>query len=97
MTTLATPPSTARLNFRLRPDLKQLIERAAAIMGHSVTEYAVSRLVEAARQDVRAHEETVLSDRDRDLFLALLASDAEPNEAMRRAAGRYKERRVSDG
>jgi hypothetical protein len=31
-----------------------------------------------------------LSDRDRDRFLALLASDEDPNEALRQAAGRFK-------
>lgn len=94
MARTAASSARARLNFRLRPDLKLLIERAASMKGQSLTEYAVSRLVETARRDVRDHEVTVLSDRDRELFLALLASDDEPNEAMRRAAARYKERRV---
>ena len=97
MTTTATSQGRSRLNFRLSADQKLLIQRAASLKGQTVTEYVVSRLAEAARQDVREHEVTVLSDRDRDLFLAMLVSDAEPNEAMRRAANRYKERRASDG
>ena len=32
-----------------------------------------------------------LSNRDRDLFLSLLDSDAQPNEALRLAAEKYKE------
>lgn len=36
-------------------------------------------------------EVTELTNRDRDIFLAMLdAADAEPTEAMRRAAERYK-------
>ena len=33
----------------------------------------------------------VLSNRDRDIFLAMLDADEEPNEAMKAAAERYKE------
>lgn len=34
--------------------------------------------------------ETRLSDRDRDIFLALLNSDEEPNEALKQAVEEYK-------
>jgi hypothetical protein len=44
--------------------------------------------------EVRFLEETptVLSDRDRDAFLALLDNPPPPNEALRRAAEKYKKR-----
>lgn len=35
-------------------------------------------------------ENRPLSDRDRDIFLALLDSDQEPNEALRKAAKDYQ-------
>jgi len=95
MTRIDASHARVRLDFRLSADLKLLIERAASLMGQTVTEYAVSRLAQTARQDVQEHEVRVLSDRDREAFLAMLASDAEPNEAMRRAARRYKGRRAS--
>jgi uncharacterized protein (DUF1778 family) len=81
----------ARLSFRVDPAIKSLIERAARYSGETVTSYAISALVRDARQVVQAHELTVLSDRDRDRFLALLDNPPEPNEALRRAAGRYHE------
>ncbi len=37
----------------------------------------------------------ILSDTDRDLFLAMLESDAKPNEAMKLAAAEYKSLRES--
>ncbi|MFB3891697.1 MAG: DUF1778 domain-containing protein [Phycisphaerae bacterium] len=38
----------------------------------------------------RAEETIVLSDRNRDIFLAMLKSDREPNEALKQAVARYK-------
>ena len=84
----------ARLNFRLPSELKQTIEEAAAQLGQSVTDFAVSTLVENARQVLTQHQITELSNRDRDLFLALLDdADSGPNETLRAAAQRYKKRR----
>lgn len=82
----------ARLNFRLNQQLKELIDRAACLSGQSVSDFAVSVLAENARRVIHEHSTTVLSDRDRDLFLAMLDEDAEPNEALRKAARKYKER-----
>jgi len=82
----------ARLDFRLNRQLKDLIERAALLTGQNVSDFAVSVLTERARQVVQEHETTVLSDRDRDLFLAMLDKDAEPNEALKKAAKRFKQR-----
>lgn len=83
----------ARLNFRLPAELKATIEEAAAHLGQSVSDFAVSTLVQTARQVIREHNVTSLSQRDRDRFLALLdEADAQPNEALKAAAKRYKDR-----
>ena len=84
------PKNDARLNFRLNSRQKDLIERAACITGQSVSDFATSTLVERARRIVEHH--TVLSNRDRDIFLAMLDADPEPNAALKRAVKRYKER-----
>jgi len=84
--------NNARLGFRLNRRLKDLIEQAACIRGQSVSEFATSTLVESARRIVQKHTTTVLSNRDRDIFLALLDADASPNEALRRAAKEFKKR-----
>jgi uncharacterized protein (DUF1778 family) len=75
-----------RMDFRLSPDHKALIEKAAAYSGESLTGFAIGRLVEEARRVVREHEALVLSARDRDRFLALLEAPPAPTEALRRAA-----------
>jgi len=81
---------TTRLEVRIAPELKATIERAAAALGLTLTDYSISRLVENARADLKQCESVVLSDRDRDLFLTLLSSDEQPNEAMKRAAGKVQ-------
>ena len=81
----------ARLNFRLPEELKTTIEKAAAQLGQSVSDFAVSTLVRTAREVIREHDVTELSDRDRDVFVSILDDpDARPNEALESAAERYK-------
>ena len=86
--------TTARLNFRLAPPLKKVIEEAAAVTGQTVSDFAVSTLVQAARKVVDQRNVTELTNRDRDRFLALLEDTSrKPNKALRNAAERYKKLR----
>ncbi len=82
----------ARLDFRLNSQAKELIERAAALSGLSVSDFATSTLVEKARQVIDTETTRNLTERDARLFLALL-DDGRPNAALKRAARRYKTRR----
>lgn len=85
-------PDKARLDFRLLPDQKKIITQAAAQLGQTVTDFAVSTLVQAAREVLRENGATHLSQRDHDTFLALLDDRAaEPNKALIEAAERYKD------
>jgi uncharacterized protein (DUF1778 family) len=88
---MSTGKNDARLNFRLSEELKATIERAAAQLGQSVSDFAVSTLIREAREVSLKHDVTELSERDRDVFVSILAdADATPNEALRKAAERYK-------
>jgi uncharacterized protein (DUF1778 family) len=81
----------ARLNFRLPEAMKTVIEQAAAALGQSVSDYAVSTLVQNSRAVIEQRNATELSNRDRDRLLAVLDdADARPNKALRTAAARYK-------
>lgn len=86
-----TAKSEARLNFRLPGDLKEVIEQAAAHTGQTVSDFAVSTLVQSARSIIEEHDRTELTNRDRDLFVALLDDPrAKPNKALAAAARKYK-------
>lgn len=85
----------ARLNFRLSSELKRLVEEAAAQLGQSVSDYAVSTLARDARDVIERQARTELSQRDRDTFLSILAdTSARPNKALTAATRRYKRRRA---
>lgn len=89
----STTAKEARLNFRLPNDLKEVIEEAATAMGQSVSDYAIATLVKSSQVVLQQSQTTVLSNRDRKAFMALLDnSDAKPNRALTEAAKRYKKR-----
>lgn len=89
----AMPNRQSRLDFRLLSEHKELIERAAQAQGQTVTQFAIAALLKAARESIEQAETTELSDRDRDIFLGMLDAESEPNEALRRAAERYRANR----
>jgi uncharacterized protein (DUF1778 family) len=85
-----TARNDARINVRISSDLKQTIENAAAALGQTVSEFAISTVVREARQVLQDAQVTRLSNRDRDQFLkALDAVDSKPNAALKAAARRY--------
>ena len=60
-------------------------------MGQTVSDFAVSTLVQTARKVLHDQSVTTLSERDRKRFLALLDDpSAKPNKALIAAARRYK-------
>lgn len=87
--------TVSRLNFRLPFELKEKIERAAIISGVTVTDFAITALVSSAENVLEKHQTRILSDRDRDIFLAMLDSDGEPNDELKALAKEYKNRVIS--
>jgi uncharacterized protein (DUF1778 family) len=84
-----------RLALRLSREKKQLIKQAAAASGQSLTDFAVGTLCRRAREVLGEEQVLVLSDRDRDAFLAALDNPPKPNKALLRAARNWREARES--
>ena len=82
MSSVRVPTESARINLRTSPEAKALIERAAAIMGSTVSSFMLQNAYEAARRLVAEQEVITLSDRDRDAFLAVLENPPEPTQAL---------------
>ena len=80
----STVPRTesARINLRTSPEAKALIERAAAIMGSTVSSFMLQNAYEAALRLVAQQDVITLSDRDRDAFLKALENPPEPTQAL---------------
>jgi len=69
-------PKKDRLNFRVRPELKTLLERAAAIKGITVSEFALSTLGATAEDVIKQHETLVITEKDREVFMSVLSDDS---------------------
>lgn len=87
---METATNDARIDFRLASQAKAVIEEAAALTGQSLSDFAVSTLLERATQVLNAKRIRPLSERDARTFLSVLDSEQPPNQALREAAARYK-------
>jgi uncharacterized protein (DUF1778 family) len=81
--------ASARLEFRVRPDRKSLIERAAELVHEPVSEFARAAAEEKAERIIREYEgTTTVPPEFFDDLLDALDAPATPNEALSRAARR---------
>jgi uncharacterized protein (DUF1778 family) len=62
-----------------------LTRSLSQLAGLQVTDFAVHSLINTADEVLERQHMRTLSNRDRDVFLALLDADDEPNEALKRA------------
>lgn len=85
----------ARFNFRLPSAIKDRIEQAAVVSGLTVTDFAISALTDLADEVLEKERSRNLSSRDRDIFLAMLTNETEPNGALQNATAEYKRRVTS--
>jgi uncharacterized protein (DUF1778 family) len=73
---------SARINLRTSPEAKALIERAAAIMGSTVSGFMLQNAYEAARRIVADKDTLILSQQAFDAFVSQCDNPPEPNEAL---------------
>lgn len=85
----ASAPRRDRLEARINPDVKAVLQRAAAIRGSSLTDFVLSSAQEAAHRTIREHDVITLSVRDSEHLAQLLLNPPEPSERLRAAARRY--------
>jgi len=81
-----------RLAFRMKPELKERIEEAAALLGLNLTDFVLSTLSERAFEVVERHRNITLSDRDRDRFLEALDRHGRPIPALVETIQKQRER-----
>ena len=78
---------TERMELRLAPSAKQMIQRAMSVTGLAAGDLAY----EGARRVLEEHERLVLAGADRDAFLEALRHAPEPTEALVAALKRHRE------
>ena len=79
-----------RLEARLTPEQKRLIERAATLRGTTITEFVVASAQEAAANTIKDFELLHLRDEAREVFVRAVLNPPAPNDVARAAAERYK-------
>lgn len=82
----------SRMNFRLAPEIKQRVARAAALTGQDLTEFAVGALSEKADEVIERHDSLLLGSEDYNFFLNALEEEQlpKPSERSLKAAKNYR-------
>ena len=92
MTSANSSSKSARLETRVSPEQKELIERAAAYSGRSVSDFVVAHVEVAAKRVVDEYERLRLNhDQSKALVEALLALKR-PNKKLRSAMENHRKR-----
>ncbi len=79
-----------RIELRVRPQDKRLLEKAAQAQGLSLSSYLVTRSLHAAQENAIRVKTYFPPQRDVDLFLSLLENPPAPNKKLKAAARRYE-------
>lgn len=82
---------SSRLDLRVAPDEKDLIDRAAALAGSNTTDFVRSTILAAAREAVRNHEVIKLTAEGSRAFVEALLNPPEPNEHLRALAREFED------
>jgi len=90
-----TLSSSKRLDIRIEQQQKELIERAAAITGQTVTNFAIANLLEKAMEVIESHERILLSNQARDKFLEALSRPAKELPELSKALALHSQIVVS--
>lgn len=83
------PKTTARLEARISPETKALIQKAADLEGRTLTDFVIASVQTAACKVIKQHQTLKLSIEDSTAFVDAVLSPPPPNESLKSAAIRY--------
>ena len=84
-----------RMNFRTKPHIKKLIQRAAALSGVDDSTFTMSAAYAAALATIAAHERTLLEPSDHAAFFDALDNAPDPTAELAEALSRHRSRVIS--
>ncbi len=82
-----------RMHLRLDARTKRMLERAAAYEERSVSDFVLATATAAAERVIERHETVTLPAADWDVFFDALVNPPEPNEVLKAAVRRFRDRR----
>ncbi len=74
-----------RLDLRIDPDKKELLKKAAAVTGGSMSDFVLRASLESAEQVLSSHSSIMLQSRAFDDFIAACEQPPAPNQALKNA------------
>ncbi|VUS23190.1 DUF1778 domain-containing protein [Klebsiella spallanzanii] len=80
-----------RIDLRLTPDDKSMIEEAAALTNQSMTQFMVSSASAHAAEVIEQHRRLQLSEESWNQVMEAISNPPEPNERLRQAARRLRD------
>jgi len=80
--------ASARINLRTSAAAKAMIERAAALMGTTVSSFMLQNAYDAARRIVSETDTLLLTQRDFEAFTASIEKPTKPKAALRKLMSR---------
>ncbi len=81
----------ARLEARISPEIKSLLQKAADLEGLTLTDFVIASVQEAAIATIQKHQTLKLSLEDSEAFVDALLNPPLPNQALLAAAVRYQQ------
>ena len=87
----STAVKTARLEARIDPELRAMLQQAAELEGRKLTDFVTSALREAARRTISAAHMLKLSITDQQIFAGVLIDPPAAAPALERAFARRQE------
>ncbi len=92
MSTANIPPKSARIETRVSPEQKLLIERAAAYSGRTVSEFILAHVEVAATKVIEERERLKLDQEQSRTLVDALLSAKKPNKRLRSAVENHRKR-----
>lgn len=92
MPTANTSPKSARIETRVSQEQKELIERAAAFSGRSVSDFVLAHAELAAKKVIEEHEKLHLDQAQSRILVDALLASKKPNKKLQLAMDKYRKR-----
>lgn len=89
--TSTSSKTSARLEARISPEAKALVQQAADLEGRTLTDFVIASVQAAAYSVIEQHQTLKLGLEDSKAFVDAILNPNEPNEAMKALALRYKQ------
>ena len=91
---MSTKPSaeTSTIELKISKEHKETLEKAAAMTELSLNDYIIHYALVTAREHIVSYGKTVLSDRDREIFMAALENPPELNPKLKAAIDKYRKK-----